>query len=278
MVLILFYRRSSMKWMVGIVLWIGLIADLRADSINVPDDYQTIQGAIDAASSGDIVLVQPGTFRERVKLKSGVTLRSIGNDDLGGMGLKRAERTIIDGSEGDVESPGILMAQDSVVDGFTVTGVGRYDDALWDKHHATGGDEQSYDDIGKPGIAGISVIGIANCEVFNNIVHHIGYSGIVVMGADGIRVAPRIHNNVAYRNMGGGIGAMMGCSAVIESNRCFENFYAGIGHASGATTLVIDNECFSNLRAGIGISEGARPIVRGNKCYENRRAGIGVRT
>ena len=57
MVLILFYRRSSMKWMVGIVLWIGLIADLRADSINVPNDYQTIQGAIDAASSGDIVLV-----------------------------------------------------------------------------------------------------------------------------------------------------------------------------------------------------------------------------
>lgn len=46
------------------------------DVINVPADYPTIQAAIDAASSGDTILVSAGTYNESVNFnKSGVTLR-----------------------------------------------------------------------------------------------------------------------------------------------------------------------------------------------------------
>ena len=121
------------------------------------------------------------------------------------------------------------------------------------------------------------MIGIERCTVSNNIVHHIGYTGIAVIGAEGKRVSPHIYRNVTWRNMGGGIGSMKHSTAVIEENTCFENFYAGIGH-DDASPLVINNVCFDNVRAGIGISDHARPIVRGNKCYGNRRAGIGIRT
>ncbi len=43
--------------------------------LRVPADYETIQEAIDGAEPGDTVLVAPGTYREAVTLRTGVTLR-----------------------------------------------------------------------------------------------------------------------------------------------------------------------------------------------------------
>ncbi|MBD3674702.1 MAG: right-handed parallel beta-helix repeat-containing protein, partial [Planctomycetaceae bacterium] len=250
---------------------------LEAATIRVPDDHSTIQAAVDAAQTGDMVLVSPGTYRERLELKPGITVKSAGDNSEGKIGLLRAEKTIIDGAFENASGPGVKMAEDATLDGFTVTGVGEYDDEKWKYHHETQGNNQSHAEIGVPGTAGISVIGIGDCTVTRNIVHHVGYSGIAIMGAEGRRVSPHIYRNVTYRNMGGGIGSMKKSTARIEENVCFENFYAGIGH-DNASPLVLNNICYHNIRAGIGISEGAQPIVRGNKCYENRRAGIGVRT
>ena len=259
-----------------------LMADsLWAETIHVPQDHNTIQAAIDAAKSGDTVLVSAGTYRERISLKPGIIVRSEGDDEPGKLGLKRAEATIIDGKNEEAKKPGVEMAEDSKLDGFSVTGVGEYDNARWEKHHATQGEEQEEEQekamIGAPGIAGIAVEGITRCTVKNNIVHHVGYTGIAITGAEGKQVSPHIIKNVTYRNMGGGIGSMRGSTAIIEANICFENFYAGIGHED-ADPLVINNICYKNVRAGIGISEGACPTVRGNKCYQNHRAGIGIRT
>jgi parallel beta-helix repeat protein len=260
------------------VLVVALLDNsVSASTIRVPDDHQTIQAAIDTARAGDTIIVSSGTYRERIRLRRGVTLKSAGDDARGTRGLKRAETTIIDGNFKRASGAGVVMAEDSILDGFTVTGVGTYDEALWKKHHATHGEQQTHEHIGVAGVAGIAVPGIARCTVRDNIVHHIGYTGIAITGAEGTRVSPHVLRNVAYRNMGGGIGSMKKSTAIIEGNLCFENFYAGIGH-NDASPLVIGNTCHNNVRAGIGISEGSSPVVRGNKCYANRRAGIGIRT
>ncbi len=266
-------RQTLAAWFLGAL---GAVPAL-AGTLHVPQDHPTIQAAIDAAGAGDTVLVAAGTYRERIQLKAGVTLKSAGDDTRGTLGLKRAESTIVDGNVPGASGAGITMAEGSTLDGFSVTGVGTYDDALWQKHHATQGEEQAEEPIGELGAAGIAVIGIERCTVQHNLVHHIGYTGIAIVGAEGKRVAPHIFRNVAFRNMGGGIGSMKGSTALIDENECFENFYAGIGH-DHASPLVIKNVCYQNIRAGIGISEGACPIVRENKCYRNRRAGIGIRT
>ena len=249
----------------------------RGKKLVVPTQHKTIQAAIDAASTGDVILVDPGTYFERLVLKRGITLKSVGDDKHGKLGLLRAEKTIINGGGKQGESPGIAMAQDAVLDGFTITNVGVYDDTKWKKHHATKGNLQSYEHIGAPGIAGIAITGISKCTVTNNIVHHVGYTGIAITGSPSKQVLPRVIRNFSYRNMGGGIGSMKKSTAFISENTCFENFYAGIGH-DNANPVVTKNICYSNIRAGIGISEGACPIVRANRCYKNRRAGIGVRT
>lgn len=258
------------------ILLIGSTAHAFADTIHVPSDHKSIQAAINAAKSGDVVLVEAGTYRERVRLKEGVTLRSTGDDAKGQLGLKRAEAAIIDGGSKVGDGPGVAMAERSTLDGFTVTNVGVFDEAEWNKHHATHGNEQPHEHIGEPGTAGVSAIG-ATCTIANNIVHHIGYTGIAIQGVEGQRCSPHVVRNVCYRNMGGGIGSMRGSTAFIEANVCFQNFYAGIGH-EGSSPLVVKNVCYENIRAGIGISEGSQPIVRGNRCYKNRRAGIGIRT
>ncbi len=242
----------------------------------VPDDHPTIQAAIDAAASGDTVIVEPGVYHERIELKSGITLRSAGDDSAGAIGLRRAETTIIDGGGEAGKSAGVTLAEGAVLDGFTITNVGNYDDEKWTHHHATQGNEQSHEHIGHFGVPGVGIVG-DNCTVINNIVHHNGDTGIAIRGAEGRHCAPLVAHNVCHRNMGGGIGSMGGSEAVIDSNRCFENFYAGIGH-DNANPIVTRNECYGNVRAGIGVSEGACPVVRGNRCHHNRRAGIGIRT
>ena len=259
-------------------VWVACLfgTSVRAATLHVPQDHKSIQSAIDAAKAGDTVLVAAGTYKERVLLKPGVTLKSDGDDAQGKLGLKRATMTIIDGGGKAGEGAGVTMALGSTIDGFTVTNVGEYHDDEWEKHHKTQGEHQSHEHIGEPGTAGISAIGVS-CVIANNIVHHIGYSGIAIQGEEGKRCSPHVYRNVCYRNMGGGIGSMKKSTAVIEENICFENFYAGIGHDDASPT-VINNVCYQNIRAGIGISEGACPIVRGNKCYKNRRAGIGTRT
>ena len=67
-----------------------------------------------------------------------------------------------------------------MLNGFTITGVGEYDATLWQHHFDTRGNEQSHECIGQPGVPGISVAN--DCAVLHNILHHIGYTGITIVG------------------------------------------------------------------------------------------------
>ncbi|MDA7528017.1 DUF1565 domain-containing protein [bacterium] len=172
-----------------------------AATIEVPKDHSKIQAAIDAAQDGDVILVAAGTYHERIDLKSGITVKSAGDDAPGKLGLKRAEATIIDGG-GEGSKAGVTMAERSTLDGLTITNIGVYDDEKWNHHHKSHGNEQSHAHIGEPGVAGVSIEGV-NCTVTNNIVHHIGYTGIAIQRVGEKPCSPHIYKNVCYRNMGG---------------------------------------------------------------------------
>jgi parallel beta-helix repeat protein len=249
-----------------------------AVTVRVPQDHKTIQAAIHASQRGDTILVSPGRYHERVALKPGTNLRSDGDDAKGTEGLERAEATVIDGGGRNAILPGVVMAEGSTLDGFTITNVGVYDDAVWKKHFESHGEELG-DDEGSVQAEGttpaISIRGV-NCTVKNCIVHHNGDVGIGILGKENTKTEPLITDNVVYRNMGGGIGVAEGGEPIIRGNACKENLRAGIG-CRKANPIIADNLCFQNIRAGIGCREGSKPILRGNKCYQNRRAGIGIR-
>lgn len=240
----------------------------------VPEDFPTIQEAIDASAPGDLVVVKEGTWKERLRLKAGVTVRSSGDDTRTEAGtLVRSAKTILDGSGAPDDSPGVRMAKNSTLDGFTITRIGTFDEDRWKKDWDERGEQQSYEHIGTISVPAVLIEGV-DCTVRNNVVHDNGDTGIAIRGAGGTAL---VEHNHCFRNMGGGIGCMNGASAIIRKNTCYENLFAGIGH-DAASPLVEENTCYGNVRAGIGISEGSCPIVRKNLCYENRRSGIGIRT
>jgi len=56
-------------------------AAARGQDLHVPENYFTIQEALDAAKPGDRVVVANGTYRQAIALRSGVTLESAGGPD-----------------------------------------------------------------------------------------------------------------------------------------------------------------------------------------------------
>ncbi|HEX7098540.1 MAG TPA: right-handed parallel beta-helix repeat-containing protein [Acidimicrobiia bacterium] len=50
---------------------------------NVPEDYPTIQAAVDAADPGDLILIAPGVYREEVQVSvPGITLRGVDRNEV----------------------------------------------------------------------------------------------------------------------------------------------------------------------------------------------------
>ena len=59
------------------ILFLGaFISTVSASSLYVPDDYVTIQAAVNAASPGDTLIVRDGTYTENINVSKRLTIKS----------------------------------------------------------------------------------------------------------------------------------------------------------------------------------------------------------
>ncbi len=267
-----------------------IVCEVLAKDIMVPDDFATIQEAIDSATWGDTVLVKPGTYNERILIKEGVSLVSFagsdGNELVDGPGkkkvLKRAVRTIIDGT--GLELPGYLVsfAKDTPapmkMDGFTIINMPKYVSAIR-----------------------LFLVEIRGCspEFVNNIVaKNRSWGGVLSTGlGPGLGppletvARPIIKNNVIYGNSGPGNSNGPNSAATVVDNELFDNYFPeatdkdpdapGIGVREYARPIIENNMCYRNGAGigGINLVRHEQPlIIRNNMLFDNRRAGIGLRT
>jgi parallel beta-helix repeat protein len=242
----LFIRLASWAAVASLTLAWGWAAEF-----TVPGDFPAIQAAIDAAKPGDTVVVHPGRYLEQIHVSKEVTVRSAGDAALGEIGYARAAATIIDSGG---KSPAVTMEQGAILDGMTVTGAGKFDQADYNKHYAQRG-ENLPDERGAVGAGGgspaISIAAPGMMVRYCNV-HDNGHAGI---GFTGDVEGSTIKNNQVYRNMGGGIGVADASGGTISGNRCWNNLRAGIG-CRNSSPLIENNRCSENVRAGIGIREG----------------------
>jgi len=237
-----------------------------SSTIYVPDDFSTIQEAIDAASSGDTVIVRPGTYVENIDFaQKAITVKS----ELGPAG------TIIDGNQ--------VMAvvtfqsgegSDSLLEGFTLTnGLG--------------------EDLSPYFISG----GAITCEnsssptITKNVVEYnqSEFGGGIACGGGS---APTITQNFIRRNtadVGGGIFCDKS-TPVISGNVISENTAQSRGgglYLREATPTITDNFIERNTVPGIG-GHGAgiccwessptisNNIIHGNCCLQPGSEGGGI--
>jgi hypothetical protein len=91
-------------------------------TLNVPEDFDTIQAAVDAASPGDLILVAPGVYEEAVDVETeNLTIRGLDRNEVildGGFELENGIRALVDGVA--VEN---MTARNYTSNGFFWTGV-----------------------------------------------------------------------------------------------------------------------------------------------------------
>lgn len=237
-------------------------------TLRVPQDYRTIQEAIDAAGSGAVISVDAGTFSENVLIsKSGLTLRGAGG------------RTVLDGSGRFGIGIHVRGASGVEVSGFVVQGFERgivlenaRDSRVRFNEVRNSLDKQPPNDL----FEGIVLIASHGNEINDNFSHDNGHDGIMLIGGSSGNF---IRANHTYDNGAQTAPGLTGCGInlvgandnQIEANEVLRNHW-GI-HLTGTSrgNRVSGNRAHENGRAGIA----SRAVASGNVIEQNQATGNG---
>jgi parallel beta-helix repeat protein len=204
--------------------------------IIVPDDFSTIQEAINNATEGSTILVRAGTYYEHVVVNKTVTL--VGED---------VSTTIVDGNNtGHVIS---IISDNVTVTGFTI---------------------QRSGNIQMPALeAGICLNHSAGCVVSGNRLIDNGFCGISLLYSQRNTITD---NNIA-RSSWGGIHLLNSSYNVISRN-VVDTTYGGInGHASSHYNNFTDN-IISNSTHGMFYHDANYNNICRNNISEIAAEGI----
>lgn len=207
--------------------WLIVSASAISATIYVPDDYATIQEAVDAAAQWDLILVAEGTYYENIDFKTQeVVVQSIHGP----------ENTVIDGGQnGSVVTFSDFVDASAMLDGFTLTnGSGVYDSNVTSQ--ICGG--------------GISCFEFASPRIHNNVI--VGNTAELGGGICCVQAIPEIKNNTVYgndANTGGGIACHTAMNIEVLDNIIHDNSAADFGggmHFFLSQAVVTNNLVYEN--------------------------------
>ncbi|XCN74522.1 MAG: right-handed parallel beta-helix repeat-containing protein [Candidatus Electrothrix aestuarii] len=237
----------------------------------VPTQYKTIQSAINAATTGDSVIVKEGIYYEQLVMKEGVKLISDASND--GNTIvpvdqallqlpRRTLRTVIDGSKSSPSHHGMFdfsegIGPTSIIDGFTIQNMPK-------QNHHNAGHAHAIN------MRGASAV-VMNCLIRKN-----GSTGIGNHVFFKDQKQPMPTRDFRWQNIN------TRSSAVLYHNIIKDNFGLGIGCNHFSTPWVLGNEIFGNDDSeltgspspGIGTKHGAAPNILGNIVHNNPGGGI----
>ena len=215
----------------------------------VPEDFPTIQEAINNAQGGDTIIVSPGTYFENINFKGkNITVRSENPKD-----MSTVQATTIDGGAiGSVVTFENQETAAAVLAGFTIRN-GSKRGGIFCYYHSN------------PTISN-------NIIIENTAEDHGG--GIHIWNSSPTIIDNTITNNVTT-DQGGGINCDHSCSATIKNNYISENIaFGGAGISCYESSPIIEDNIITGNMAieglGGGITMGySSPTIIGNSIIEN---------
>jgi hypothetical protein len=100
---------------VSLAVSINIVTSAKASTLNVPARQPTIQAAINAAVNGDVIIVAPGTYMEKINFQGKfITVKSSGGPALTTINATGQSSAVVSFQNGETVS--------SMLDGFTLTG------------------------------------------------------------------------------------------------------------------------------------------------------------
>lgn len=222
-------------------------------TVTVPDDYPTIQAAVNASSPGGTVFVKTGTYHEHVTINKSLSL--VGED---------AQNTTIDGDDtgGNVVN---VVADNVTLSGLTIRN-------------------------SQTGYSGIRLASASNCRVFNNYVVNNWY-GILLHQCSGDNVAENnIRNNgdgvhieslskniaVTGNTITGqtffGVHLISSSNISISQNNVANNPYGIYLDASSNNQITQNNASYGDY--GVYLDASSKNSVVGNSITGNNMYGV----
>ncbi|MCI5165050.1 MAG: hypothetical protein D3903_02905 [Candidatus Electrothrix sp. GM3_4] len=201
----------------------------------VPDEYPTIQSALDAAEVNDQIIVNAGVYKENIIIDKVVDLLGVGWPVIDGGGKDNNEATVFICYLDNMTS--------GKMQGFVVTG-------------------------GGTGIFGHGLqILNSSPEIFNNRIRGNKHVGIGVHGHKRFTEKTKIHNNFIFDNAIG-VSHGLGTYGQIYDNTIYNNKVTGIGVRGLSKPILRGNTIYNNY-VGIGVREEAYPQISDNEIHDN---------
>jgi len=232
------------EWLLGFLLFVITVFSpppLYCRVIHVPEDFVSVQEAIDESHHGDTVLLAPGTYYENVRMKDGITLE--GED---------AELTILADSGQGPPNPVVELSCDCTLKNLTVTG-------------ARGA-----------GVGHAVVVLSGNPRVIDNIIRDNSYTGLGIH-SEVNKVKAFVTGNRIYGNGGAGITNLgSGVNNTIINNSVYGNNNLGVVALDNGTMFLKNNRIRGN---GVGVvsKTGGKAYIEGNTIEGNKVVGVVVK-
>ena len=217
--------------------------------------FNTIGGAIEAASAGDRIMVRPGEYQEGLILDK--PLEVIGDGDV---------------DEIVVEAEG----QDTVAFRATMGRVANLTLRQTDESNcvdiAQGRLILEDCDITSHRETGVAIHGGADPLILRNRIHGCGKGGIDVYESGN----GTIEDNDIFANAYSGVRVRDGGNPTVRRNRIHDGKQGGVFVYSNGKGTIEDNDIFGNAYSGVWVSEGGNPTVRRNRIHDGKQNGVFV--
>jgi len=230
---------------------------LSSNMYYVPDDYPTIQEAVDAANPGDTIIVKSGTYYENVNVNKQLTLRGV--DTEGG-------KPVVDaGSSGSAIT---LSADGITLEGFTAanSGSGFFDAGI----KVTSNNNIIAENTASNNSYGICLESSSKNAVRDNVANNNQIGILLAFSSNNNSITTNIANNNNY-----GIYISDSSSNTIQNNTASYNGpggyekFGGIHLYSASNNFILNNTASSNNHGIILMKSSNNNIITGNTVSNN---------